>query len=251
MPFRFTWRAAVAAFSISLLIATAAQAAVVLSGTRVIYGAQAREVTLRLTNEGQGPVLVQSWIDGGDLRALPDQVEVPFILTPPLFRLDPQKGQTLRIIYTQDPLPQDRESLFWLNAMEVPPRPSTTNSLNTMQLALRTRIKLFFRPAGLVGKANEAAEQVLWRFVKRPNGGYALLVDNPTPYHVTFTKISLTAGGRNFTLDAGGMVAPLATAQFDVGHVAAVEGETPSAVHYSFVNDYGATVEGEFHAGSR
>ena len=78
----------------------------------MLYPADQREITLKLSNEGSGPVLVQSWIDDGDPNAAPDQVKVPFTLTPPLFRLDSKKGQTLRIIYTQEPLAKDRESLF-------------------------------------------------------------------------------------------------------------------------------------------
>jgi len=82
MNFRSKWRTALSALSITLM-ATTAQAAVVLSGTRVIYPAQEHEVTPKLTNEGKGPVLVQAWIDDGDLNVTLDQVKAPFTLTPP------------------------------------------------------------------------------------------------------------------------------------------------------------------------
>ncbi len=148
-----------AVFALSWL-ASSAHASVVINGTRVIYRAKDREVTIRLSNEGTAPALVQAWLDTGDPNTTPDESNVPFTLTPPLFRLDPKKGQSLRLIYTQEPLPQDKESLFWLNVLEVPPRAdggASSNDRNLLQLAFRSRIKVFFRPAGLQGDADDAS----------------------------------------------------------------------------------------------
>ncbi|WP_043219895.1 fimbrial biogenesis chaperone, partial [Burkholderia gladioli] len=87
-----------------------ADASVVIGGTRVIYGAGEPEVTIKLSNEGQSPALVQSWVDAGDTKSEPSTTKVPFVVTPPISRIDPSKSQTLRIVYTGEPLPKDRES---------------------------------------------------------------------------------------------------------------------------------------------
>lgn len=251
MNFRLKWRAALSTLSVALL-ATTANAAIVLSGTRAIYPAQEREVTLKLTNEGQGPVLVQSWIDDGNPNATPDKVKVPFTLTPPLFRLDPHKGQTLRIIYTQDTISKDRESLFWLNALEVPPRAAGSGAAeNTLQFAIRSRIKLFLRPAGLPGNANEAASKVIWSFVKKADGAYALAAHNPTPYHVTFSKVLAIAAGKKYANEEGFMVAPQGSVEVNIGQVTSIGSEAPAEVQYSAINDYGAAVEGAFRADAK
>ncbi|MGB3067700.1 MAG: fimbria/pilus periplasmic chaperone [Ottowia sp.] len=234
------------------LMASLSQAALVLSGTRVLYPADQREVTLKLTNEGNGPILVQAWIDEGDPNATPDQVKVPFTLAPPLFRLDPKKGQAVRIIYTQEPLAQDKESLFWLNALEVPPRSADSDGdASRLQLAIRSRIKLFFRPAGLSGRANDAPEKILWSFARKSDGGYALKASNPTPYHVTFSKVSVQSGGKNYVNEDGAMVAPGAAVQLDIGSLSAVDTDIPAVVHYSTINDYGTAVPGEFHGDAK
>ncbi|MFM0039807.1 fimbria/pilus periplasmic chaperone [Paraburkholderia strydomiana] len=233
-------------FALSWL-AGGAQAGVVISGTRVIYQASEREVTVKLGNEGDAPALVQVWLDTGNPNALPDESKVPFTLSPPLFRLDPKKGQSLRLIYTQEPLPQDKESLFWLNVLEVPPRADAatgSNDPNSLQLAFRSRIKLFFRPAGLPGNADDAAAQVRWKFVRKENGGYALEASNPTPYHVTFSRIVVADGATNWTSDKGGMVDPGASADFDIGNLAP-HATVPAQVDYTFINDYGAGVNGK------
>ena len=221
-------------------------ASVVITGTRVIYPEAEREVTVKLNNEGNTPELVQTWLDEGDPKTLPNESKAPFTVLPPLFRLDPKKGQSLRLLYTHEPLPKDKESVFWLNVLEVPPRDATAGadgSVNKLQLALRTRIKVFFRPTGLTSDPSEAATQISWRFVSKSGGGYVLEASNPTPYHVTFSHIVASANGARWTSDKGSMVNPGSTETFDVGDVRTPP-SVPLTVEYTFVNDYGAGVKG-------
>jgi chaperone protein EcpD len=246
MVVRRVVRAAAAALG---LCAGIAHASVVINGTRLVYDAGDREVTVKLENVGDDPALVQVWLDTGNPKSLPDEVQVPFTLSPPLFRLDPKKGQSLRLIYTQDPLPQDRESLFWFNVLEVPPTataPADAAERNVLRLAFRSRIKLFFRPSGLPGRADEAPAKISWKFVPKKEGeGYVLEATNPTPYHVTFTQVVAKAGGSTWSDDKGGMVDPEATQDYDVGHIASVPA-APLQVDYKFLNDYGAGVPGQY-----
>jgi fimbrial chaperone protein len=61
-----------------------------------------------------------------------------------------QKENTLRIIdATNNQLPQDRESLFWMNVKAIPSMDKSKLSDNTLQLAIISRIKLYYRPAKL------------------------------------------------------------------------------------------------------
>src|SRR6185312_1276720 len=113
-----------------------ATAGVVVNGTRVVYPAAKREVTISLRNAGETPSLVQAWLDAGNPQSKPGEAHVPFVLSPPLFRLDPTKVQSLRLVYTRDPLPEDRESVFWLNVLDVPPRGAVNPDLpNQLDLA--------------------------------------------------------------------------------------------------------------------
>ena len=125
-----------------------------------------------------------------------------------------------------------------------PARFATADDPNSLQLAFRSRIKLFFRPAGLTGNADEAAAKVSWKFVRKDNGGYALEATNPTPYHVTFSKIVVSESTTNWTSDKGGMVDPGGSADFDVGNVTPLA-DVPAQVNYTFINDYGAGVNGK------
>lgn len=230
------------------VLSPGAAASVVLMGTRVIYDASAREVTLKLANEGQAPALIQAWIDAGNAAAGPDASDTPFAIVPPLFRLDPRKGQSLRIIYLQKTLPTDRESVFWVNVLEVPPLTSRDRNgpENALQLAFRSRIKLFFRPSGMPGSAQDAPSRVSWRFVQKHDGRRVLTATNQTPYHVTFTRIEATFRGTVYRNDAGGMVAPGGTLELPTAGSPDTAGE-PESVRYTSINDSGAGIDGEFH----
>lgn len=223
----------------SLIGAVDAHASVVVAGTRVIYNASDKEVTLKLSNAGKAPALTQVWLDKGDPKASPTSIEVPFTVTPPVARIDPGKGQTLRILYTGEALPQDKESVFYLNMLEVPPKPDAADNRNSMQLAIRTRIKFFFRPTGLQGSALDAPAKVTWRLVS--NGKQDVLEGhNPTPYHVSFAALDVTGGAR---FDEGDMIAPGETRQFPLtGTVGQGSGRK---VHYHAINDYGGPTEGD------
>ncbi len=228
---------------LSLAAATAARASVVIAGTRVIYTARDREVTIKLTNEGNAPALVQSWLDNGDPSAPPASISVPFVLTPPVARIDAGKGQSLRIVYTGEPLPTDRESVFWLNVLEIPPKPSAEEAgPNKLQLAFRSRIKFFYRPAGLKGEAGEAPARLVWRLA-RADSQSVLECQNPTPFHVSIVSVELAGGGKHAVNDRGAMVGPGETLRFPL------KGDVPagpdSKVRYHTLNDWGGSNDGE------
>jgi chaperone protein EcpD len=220
-----------------------AGASVVVTGTRVVFPSSEREVTIKVNNVRTTPALVQAWIDKGEAGVSPDKIDVPFTLTPAMFRLDPAKGQTMRLIYSQTPLATDKESMFWLNVLEIPPKakPGSTDA-NQLQLAFRTRIKVLFRPTELQGRPDEAPHQVTWQVVHTPNG-YRLKGTNPTPYFVNFAGIELVSGGE--TLDAGGgYIKPGESEEFPMVGLKGLP-KTGTQVRYSFLNDFGASVNGE------
>lgn len=219
-----------------------AQASVVIAGTRVIFNGQERETTIKLTNEGQSPALVQVWLDKGDPKAAPASINVPFTVTPPVSRIDPGKGQTLRILHTGEALPQDKESVFWLNVLEIPPAASAQDSdANRLQLAFRSRIKLFYRPAGLKS-ADDAPGKIRWRLLA--NGKQVSLeAINPTAYHVSIAELNVSSGGKSARSADGGMVGPGETKQFPL--VGEVGTGADLKVHYQAINDYGGAQEGE------
>jgi P pilus assembly chaperone PapD len=212
-----------------------AQATLVLEGTRIVYPEKAKDVSIRVRNPGSYPILAQSWLDDGRPNLSPEVMVVPFIVSPALTRVEPDGSALLRVFHAKRPLPTDRESLFYLNVMETPPRGSEENALT---LQFRTRVKLFFRPTGLSGDAGDAPDSLTWTLV--PGAG-AVEVHNPTPYHVSFLSVELETAGRREILDRAGqdaMVAPFSKLRFPVS-----AGRNPvpgqSQIHYWAINDFG------------
>ena len=234
------------AFSTASLHATAG---IVVNGTRVVYPADKREVTISMRNTGETPSLVQAWLDAGDPHSKPGESKVPFVLTPPLFRLDPTKAQSLRLVYTHDSLPVDRESLFWLNVLDVPPRAVVNTELpNQLELAFRHRMKVFFRPAGLTSSAADAPARLTWKAQLSAGKLIGIQASNPTAYHVSLTQISATIGSRAIVAKVD-MVDPFASRTFELPEpVIAPSGAV--AIEYWFINDYGGNVSATAFAAS-
>jgi chaperone protein EcpD len=233
-------RALCAAAAALCLAPLLAHASVVITGTRVIFNASQAEATVRLTNDDSRPALVEAWIDDGNIDSTPDSAHTPFLITPPLFRMDPDKDQSLRILLVQGgkPLPADRESVFWLNVLEIPPKPNDAEHAgkNYLQFAIRSRIKLFYRPAKLPGDSITAPDRLV--FKATAGKAAALEIHNPTPYYITIISLSLGANPKPVA-GAEGMVAPFGDLRLPLKGVAqaAVAG---APIAFTTINDYGA-----------
>jgi len=217
-------------FSAAFAVSHATLADIVISGTRVIYPQSAKDVTVKMENRGNKPLLVQTWLDDGRDTTNPQALRLPFIVTPPVSRVDPAKGQTVRITYLGQPLPTDRETLFWFNVLEVPPKAKAADEQSMLQLAFRTRIKLFYRPDGLQGDPAVAAGQLKW---SQQNS--TLTARNDSPYYVSLAKIDASVGGKKVAIEPH-YVAPFASHSYSLKATGAAH---VANVAYSAINDFG------------
>lgn len=196
-----------------------------LGATRVVYSENSDGATLSLANPQNYPILVQSSVVAADKKS-----PAPFIVTPPLFRLEANQQSRIRVVSTGGNLPADRETLQWLCVKGVPPQQagaSANNSSEThlnLQLSINTCDKLFFRPASVKGGPDDVADQLTWR---RQNG--ALRVTNPTPFYISFSSVSL--GGK--PLHGAEMVAPHAS------ETITLTGAAGGDVEWKVITDYG------------
>ncbi|MDQ9157512.1 fimbrial chaperone [Citrobacter portucalensis] len=211
---------------------------IVISGTRIVYPQSSKDVIVNLDNRGNKPLLVQTWLDDGRDGVNPQELKLPFVITPPVSRIDPQKGQSLRITYMGSALPQDRESLFWFNVLEIPPKSKAKEgeSLNQLQLAFRTRIKLFFRPDGLKGTPGDAATNLKWSQKKEGNT-LSLFAQNDSPYNVSVSNVKLKMGGKEYTVDSKSVL-PFSGVSMSVK---GLSNNISGTVIYNTINDNGGT----------
>jgi len=220
-------RTLMAALWAALALARPAEASLQIAGTRVILNGKDREVSVSVTNAGALPYVIQTWIESDDET----QTGVPLLVTPPLSRLDPGKENLLRVMRVSGNVPTDRESVFRLNIKEIPVKPGEDNYL---QIALRNRLKIFYRPQGLPGRADTAREQLQLSVVPdSASRGAMLRVVNPSAYHITFTAFTIDGGAEEVDAD---MVPPMGELRLPLKSVT-----TPRAIDVSFttINDYG------------
>lgn len=209
----------------SLATVGVAHAGLEVGGTRLIYDGGKREASLSISNPDKVPYLVQSWVEATNNNA----DKAPFIITPPLFRLDGSQQNVLRVVHSGGDLPSDKESLYWMNIKSIPSVSSTHQ--NTLQIAVKTRIKLIYRPQGLKGIPEEHTQKLSWH--RESN---RLQVTNPTPFYMNFQEVKVgDVEIRDVTY-----VAPMATESF-----ALPPGATGASVSWKIISDYGGM--GESH----
>lgn len=190
-------------------------ASVELGASRVIFHEERNEALLKLKNpDKSSPFLVQSWLesykfpDGRLANAMP---KIPFVITPPLFRIEGGDENVLRIIKNGQRLPDDRESVFTLNVKAIPE--TEKNQMNTMVFAIKSSIKLIYRPKSLEGKKAESAyEQVTFRRDKNQ-----LIASNPTPYFITLSNVNIN--GQKVDIKNNTMLEPMGTAMYPLPQV--------------------------------
>lgn len=220
-----------------------AHAGIVIQGSRVIYLAKDREVSVKMTNAAKEPSLVQAWVDKGDDKLPPDKADGPFLIIPPITRVEANKGQTLRLTYTGDEAAaKKQETVFWLNVLDVPPMPKA-EGINFLQVAVRSRLKIFFRPEGLPGNPTKAAEDLSWSIVQSGKN-FAIRVLNDSAFHVPLANVSLDVGGSSFKVknEDVKMATPGATLDFALPGLSAMP-DANAKVSYEWVSDYGAVIK--------
>lgn len=188
-----------ALLGLMLLAGAQAQAGVTAERTRVIFDEGQREASLALVNQNSYPVIVQTWIDDGDLDAAPQTAQAPIMPLPPVFRLNPGQQRSLRLLYTGEQLPRDRESLYWLNLYEIPPQSSDplAEGQSRLTVTLRTQMKVIYRPRSLMKDAEEAPGKLVFR-----KAGQAVQVENPTAYFITLAGAEVRQGNNGSQLPA-------------------------------------------------
>ncbi|QLG92587.1 molecular chaperone [Pseudomonas yamanorum] len=213
---------------LGLFAISQAHAGISLSATRLVFDGQHKEAGITVRNSGEA-VLIQSWIDTDSA----DANSVPFAVTPPLARVSGQEQQLLRVIYEGKGMPTDKESVVWLNVQEIP---QASKTQNTLQLAIRQRIKVFFRPAGLKSNAYQAPTALLWRLEERA-GKTVLRVNNPGVYHVSIAQITLESGQQQEKPFDSTMIAPGEYKTFELKQLSRIQNAT---LLFNSINDYGA-----------
>ncbi len=213
---------------LALLLATASlsvQASVTPDRTRLIFNESDKSISVTLRNNDQKmPYLAQSWIE--DEKG--NKISSPLTVLPPVQRIDAMMNGQVKVQGMPDikNLPADRESMFYFNVREIPPK---SNKPNTLQIALQTRIKLFWRPKALENTSMKNP----WQYkVTLTRSGQEFTVNNSTPYYVILSNASTQKNGTPATGFSPLVIKPKTSVPLNV--------KMDSVPVLTYVNDFGA-----------
>lgn len=172
----------VAVFLFSVSFAT--YSGVVVDSTRHLYKEGAREISANLENKDNIPYLIKSWVEPRE------GIQTSFFMvTPPLFRLEAKQKNTVRIFPNAHitNAPKDRETVYYFNVMSIPPTSDADTDKNKIQLAVRHRMRLIYRPLSLQDLSiNQEAKKLEWRKTNNK-----ITLKNPTPFFFYFKSIKI------------------------------------------------------------
>jgi P pilus assembly chaperone PapD len=211
------------------IVAQNAWAGVSLSQTRLVFSHSENMKTITVRNSGAEVYLVQpvvaEWGEG--------KLSKSFTAFPPIFRLESNASNALRVQRTSEDLPQDRESLFNFK-LNLIPAGKKNDSATSISVSLGIGVKLFYRPDGLTISVKDAYRMLTFR-----RDAEGVTVGNPTPYYQTLSRLSV--GGLSVKLDKSpAMLPPYSERHYPAGLL-------DNKAEWSLINDYGASSE-IFHA---
>ncbi len=189
--------------------------------TRYIFNGNKDSLTITVTNNDKEKTFGgQAWVD----NIIEKDTRPTFVVTPSFFKVKPKGQQTLRVIMASDHVPQDKESVYWLNLQDIPPAMEG----NGIAVALRTKLKLFYRPKALIEGRKGAEEGITFKV--RPDGRNVLV--NTTPYIYAIGNL-LDVNGKKISVDSDAAKKLL---MFMPGDEVPVNGKV---VKVESLNDYG------------
>ncbi|HHI3898482.1 TPA: molecular chaperone [Klebsiella aerogenes] len=201
-----------------------------LNVTRVIFKGNSDSTTVVLRNSSaKDTYIVQARVS----KTVDGFEETPFNITPPIFRLEPESTNNLRIkLNGNNKLSKEHETVFYLNTRAIPAsvKKDLIDGVNrvtgTAQFGVGTIIKLFYRPKSLPGSSEEAQKNISFQTV--PSG---LKIKNNSAFYVSFSKLSL-AGESLLRKDAPTMIAPYSDIIY-------VTNKKSGKVIWNTINDFG------------
>ena len=219
-----------------LIYSTCSVAGVSLTSTRLIVAESNRSqkvsgsVGIRSDETSSGPYLVKAQVFR-DIKGT--HAEVPFVVSPALFRLEPGNTNQLRVVKKGGELPKDRESLFYFRVAALPASEKTSQTVfsapkGALNVATGNIIKLFYRPNGLPITANTAMGGLQFTIV-----GHQIKVSNPSPYYLTLSSLQINGKPVNIRVyPEQNMIAPFS-------HTLFASTVTKGHVQWQAIDDYG------------
>ncbi|EPL9571077.1 fimbrial biogenesis chaperone [Providencia rettgeri] len=213
-----------AAFTLIFFSLAVSAEGISLNQSRIVFPQSEKSQTAQILNDTDKPVLVQATI----LKDIEGESIDKFIVTPPLFKVEPRKEFSMRVFPNNvSDLPKDRESIFYLKTRVIP---STNKSEDSKSLVFVTAfvIKLIYRPDNI-----DVPDVTDFKKITLDRKGNKWQFNNPTPYYMTLVGLSIDGDIKQGSI----LIAPFDSYSIDY------QIKNPTATIWYFLNDFGVTTD--------
>lgn len=238
-------RAVSALIFFNLFFVLTASASVVMHNTRIILNDRYQE-RIQLTNNDDNDNVVQMWTttELNEDAKFAAEFE-PFIVSPQVFKIKSKEGQSISLNYIGEDLPQDRESLFYLHMLQIPPIGKVSKSSQQLVLLQKTEVKIFYRPKITEFNINKIDEYLVF---KQDDLG-TIKCTNNSPFHINIIGGSIIESEKNVIVKLHSiMIKPYENHFWSINNNQVID-KSEVKVSFAYVNDQGAFIkkEAELH----
>ncbi|WP_086982879.1 fimbrial biogenesis chaperone [Vibrio aphrogenes] len=209
-----------------MLFSVNAMASVTLGNTRIIYPSNTLGKDIVFNNNDHSDYIIQAWVDNGDIDSTPEDADSDFILMPAMFKIQGKSNQVLRMMYSGQELPLDRESIFYFNFVQFPL--SKTND-NQMVVVLKNRVKVLYRPKGLASSLIKSVDKLTYNIKKG-----SLNIKNDSGYYINIANVIVKSSNEEQMIN-NVTISPFSSFKKSLAI------KNPEEVKVSFINDQGGT----------
>lgn len=158
--------------------------AIEINKNRFIFIESQNQEVIEIKNKTDNNYFIQSWISHYNEN---NDDELPFIITPPLIKIEKDENYSLKIFRLGEIEKKDRETLYRINIKRIPLLSNSDGNENLLHISMNSVYNLIYRPISIEKNAKTSYEKI--EFLKNKNN--ELIINNPTPYFITLLKISL------------------------------------------------------------
>lgn len=168
---------------------------VIPEASRLVYALDKSEQPLRLYNANEYPVVVQVWVNDGEVDGDASNAKSPMFVMPPVFKMGANDSQEIKIMHAEGNR-GDKEIVYWLNIHEAPPSNFGVKESGQARfvMGMRTQMKIFYRPEGLKTTFQEVVNGLEFKLLNA-DGRWILQCKNNTPLHASFTDLGVAPMG--------------------------------------------------------
>lgn len=139
---------------------------------------------IEIKNSINSDYFIQSWISHYDEN---NDSELPFMITPPLFKIEKDEDYSLKIFKIDEIEKKDRETLYKINIKRIPVLSDSDDNKNLLHISMNSVYNLIYRPISIEKNAVDAYKKI--EFLKNQNNEF--IINNPTPYFITLLNVHL------------------------------------------------------------